>query len=260
MVVASFYVVMFQSCVRSYKGYLNGFFFVVRGNSSRGFSGIGNLYSTDARTTLPKASDSAQKPTATTRKHKSDSGPIITLIGTDNNPSVVPLSDAEKIAKRRDLKLVRIVDLDTKTQRPIYQLMTGAQYYTEDRKLRKEKSAKKGSGFKGDKLVTLSHRITPHDISSKLKNVTKWLSKTYEVRVVINGDNGNMNCAVSVQCKVHLISCSLVWRELESFVNDSRCEEVNFEQTNEHQIILKILDNISEHLESVGLATICISE
>lgn len=214
---------MFSSCVRRYKGFLNGFFPVVRGHSTHDFNGFGHtssigdcngklwglnsatsrfscLYSTDARTTSPKASDSAVlKPTATSsRKHKSDSGPIITLIGTDNNPLVVSLSDAEKIAKRRDLKLIRIVDLDTKTQRPIYQLMTGAQYYTEDRKLRKEKSAKEASGFKGNKLVTLSHRITSHDLSSKVKNITKWLSKAYEVRVVINGDNDNMKCAVSV--------------------------------------------------------------
>jgi translation initiation factor IF-3 len=202
---------MLPSYVSSYRRFLSGFFFVVRGNSRHGFSGFGHLYSTDARTTLPKTSDSlAQKPTTSSRSRKSDTGPIITLIGTDNSPSVVPLSDAEKLAKRRDLKLVRIVDLDTKTQRPIYQLMTGAQYYTEDKKLRKEKSTKKGSGFKGDKLLTLSHRISPHDLSSKLKNVTKWLSKSYEVRVVINGDSDNMKCAVSVQCEVHF--CSLVWK------------------------------------------------
>ncbi|PNF39715.1 hypothetical protein B7P43_G05645 [Cryptotermes secundus] len=191
---------MSHSCVNSYKGLLSGFFFVVRGNSRHGFSGFGNFYSTDRRTTLPQTSDSsAQKPTTTSsRKHKSDSGPVITLIGTDNSPSVVSLSDAEKLAKRRDLKLVRIVDLDTKTQRPIYQLMTGPQYYSEDRKQRNEKSTKKESGIKGDKLLTLSHRITPHDLSSKLKNVTKWLSKTYEVRVVINGDSNNMKCAEQV--------------------------------------------------------------
>jgi translation initiation factor IF-3 len=216
---------MFPSCARRYKGFLNGFF-LVRGHSAHDFHGFGHttnigdcngklldlnsatssssgLYSTDARTAPPKASDSSVlKPTASSsRNKKSDSGPIITLIGTDNNQSVVLFSDAEKIAKRRDLKLVRIVDLDTKTQRPIYQLMTGAQYYTEDRKLRKEKFAKEESGFKGYKLVTLSHRITPHDLSSKLKNITKWLSKAYEVRVVINGDKDNMKCAVSVHCK-----------------------------------------------------------
>jgi translation initiation factor IF-3 len=239
---------MFPSCVRRYKGFLNGFFLVVRGRSAHDFNGfehvpsVGDcngmlwglnsttsrfscLYSTNARTT-PKASDSSVlKPTAaSSRKHKSDSGPIITLIGTDNNPSVMSLSDAEKIAKRRDLKLIRIVDLDTKTQRPIYQLMTTAQFYTEDRKLRKKKSAKEESGFKGNKLVTLSHRITPHDLSSKLKNITKWLSKAYEVRVVINGDNDNMKCAVSASasCILYLylylyfvFPSVWFWRELE---------------------------------------------
>jgi translation initiation factor IF-3 len=130
---------MFQSYVCSYKGFLNGFLFIVCGNSRHGFSGFANLHSTDARTTLPKASDpSEQKPMVTaSQKLKSESGPIITLIGTDNNPSVVSLSDAKKIAKRSDLliELIRIVDVDMKTQRPIYWLMTGAQYYTEDRKL-----------------------------------------------------------------------------------------------------------------------------
>jgi translation initiation factor IF-3 len=217
---------MFPSCVRKYKGFLNGFSLVVRGHNAHDFNGFGHIprtgdivfqeklwglnsaatsfccvYSTDARTTHKASDPEVIKPTGTSsRKHRSDSGPVITLIGIDNNPSVVSLSDAQKIAKRRDLKLIRIVDLDTKTQRPIYQLMTLAQYYTEDRKLHKEKSVKEESGFKGDKLVTLSHRITPHDLSSKLKNITKWLSKSYEVRIVINGDNDNMKSAVSVQC------------------------------------------------------------
>jgi translation initiation factor IF-3 len=149
--------------------------------------------------TTSKAPDSSvQKPSvASSRNRRSDTGPVITLIGTENNIAVLSLSEAEKIAKRRDLKLVKVVDLDTKTQRPIYQLMTGAQYYKEDRKLRQEKAAKKEGGFKGEKLLTLSHRITPHDLSSRLKNISKWLSKTYEVRIVINGDSENMKSAVS---------------------------------------------------------------
>jgi translation initiation factor IF-3 len=194
------------------------------------------LFSTDTRITDSKASESSVQKTSATcpRKRKNDSGPVITLIGTDNNPTVLTFSEAEKIAKRRDLKLIKITDLDTKTQRPIYRLMTGAQYYEEDRKVRQEKSTKKEGGFKGEKLLTLSHRITPHDVSSRLKNISKWLSKNYEVRIVINGDKENMKCAVSVrnnmcECLLHPVYCGLMFGDLGcSCVNKPWCEEVYF--------------------------------
>ena len=173
------------------------------------------LYSTDTRITPQKASDSAvQKSTATSsRKLKNDTGPVITLIGTDNSLSVVSFTEAEKLAKRRDLKLVKIIDVDTKTHRPIYQLMTASQYYNEDKKRRQEKTAQKESGYRGEKLLTLSHRITSHDLYSRLKNIRKWLSKTYEVRIVINGDSENMKCAVSAPCTsvcAHVCVCVCV--------------------------------------------------
>lgn len=211
-------------CVRRYRVFLNRVAFIVHNHSKNvtyssgfghtscvesniNFKQVWNLnsaasssymYCTDTRTACESSDSSVQKPSVTSsRNRKNDTGPVITVIGTDNNPAVLSLSEAEKIAKRRDLKLVKIVDLDTKTQRPIYQLMTGAQYYKEDKKLRQEKAAKKEGGFKGEKLLTLSHRITPHDLSSRLKNISKWLSKTYEVRIVIDGDSENMKNAVS---------------------------------------------------------------
>lgn len=216
---------MFRSCFLTCKGYLEHSF-IVRGHSRnvpylltvRHLSCVGDhvfheklwdrnyvtstfsyLYSTGTRNTPQKTSDSAvQKSAATSRKLKNDCGPMVTLIGTDNSLAVMALSEAEKIAKRRELKLVRIIDIDTKTQRPVYQLMTGSQYYNEDKKQRLEKSAKKESGLRGEKLLTLSHRITPHDLSSRMNNIRKWLSKTYEVRIVINGDSENMKCAEEV--------------------------------------------------------------
>ena len=219
---------MFRSCFLRCKEYLE-YSFIVRGHSRivpyllavRHLSCVGDhvfqgklwdrnsvasafsyLYSTDSRSRPQKASDSAvQKSGATSsRKLKNDTGPVVTLIGTDNSLAVMSLSEAERIAKRRELKLVRIIDIDTKTQRPVYQLMTGSQYYNEDKKQRLEKNAKKESGLKGEKLLTLSHRITPHDLSSRINNIRKWLSRTYEVRIVVNGDSENMKCAVSSFC------------------------------------------------------------
>lgn len=115
--------------------------------------------------------------------------PKITLIAQDQSVSVVNLDEAQKISKRRDLKLVKIIDLDMKTQRPVYKLMTSAEYLNEDLKRREEKKRSKAEAtIKGDKLLTVSARITEHDLSSKIQNVLKWLRKSYEVRIVVAGD------------------------------------------------------------------------
>lgn len=50
-------------------------------------------------------------------KHKTS--PRVTLMH-DNKMEITTLDQAKKIAERRQLKLVNIVDFDTKTSRPIY--------------------------------------------------------------------------------------------------------------------------------------------
>lgn len=67
--------------------------------------------------------------------------------------------------------------------------MTSAEYLNEDLKRREEKKRSKAEAtIKGDKLLTLSARITEHDLTSKIQNVVKWLRKSYEVRIVVSGD------------------------------------------------------------------------
>lgn len=44
----------------------------------------------------------------------------ITLHGADGSLSITSLEDAQKLAKRRGLKLVKEKDLDGKSQRPVY--------------------------------------------------------------------------------------------------------------------------------------------
>ena len=151
-----------------------------------------NSYATDK----PSGANESEKNRSgvSTRKNKEDS-PIITLIGTDNNPTVLSLVDAEKLAKRRDLRLVNVVPMDTKTQRPVYKLMTLAQYYEEEKV---GKSVKKGGVIKGEKLLTMTSRITEHDLSTRLRQVKKWLLKSVEVRIVINGETNNMSAAVGI--------------------------------------------------------------
>lgn len=123
------------------------------------------------------------------KARKPKTSPKVTLVSTDESVSIVSLEEAEKISKRRDLKLVKIVDLSLKTQRPVYKLMTSAEYLTEDLKRREEKKrTREEATIKGDKLLSISARISEHDLNSKIQNVVKWLKKSYEVRVVISAD------------------------------------------------------------------------
>ncbi|XP_058835858.1 translation initiation factor IF-3, mitochondrial [Topomyia yanbarensis] len=142
-------------------------------------------YSTNsARPSPPGSSDGGA-----TGTKKPKTSPKITLVGTDDSVTIVSMDEAQKISKRRDLKLVRIIDVEVKTQRPVYRLMTSAEYLTEDLKRRQEKKLNREQmTIKGDKLLSISARITSHDLESKIHNVLKWLRKSYEVRVVIAGD------------------------------------------------------------------------
>lgn len=132
------------------------------------------------------------------KKKKTPIIPKITLL-SGNDISVTTLMEAQKLAKRRDLKLVNILDLDTKTQRPVYRLMTGAEYHKEDLKQREKKKAEKqNSTFKGEKLLIVSQNISEHDLQTHINKILKWLTKKYEVRMVINGNIENIKKAVSI--------------------------------------------------------------
>ncbi|XP_041782632.1 translation initiation factor IF-3 [Anopheles merus] len=147
---------------------------------------LGNVLFYSTKTSKPQEPAVAG---AANHNKKAKTSPKVTLIAADESISIVNLDEAGKIANRRNLKLVKITDLDTKTQRPVYRLMTGSEYLNEDLKRREEKKkSKQDASVKGDKLLTISARIAEHDLASKIQNVLKWLSKSYEVRIVVTGD------------------------------------------------------------------------
>uniref|UniRef100_U5EQP9 Putative translation initiation factor-3 n=1 Tax=Corethrella appendiculata TaxID=1370023 RepID=U5EQP9_9DIPT len=116
----------------------------------------------------------------------------ITLILPGDSVEVCTLEIAQKISKRRDLKLVKIVDLDTKSERPIYKLMTASGLLNEELKRREERRKQRADkSIKGEKLLSLTSRITEHDLNSKIQMAIKWLQKLYEVRVIILGDTND---------------------------------------------------------------------
>jgi len=119
--------------------------------------------------------------------------PKITLLGPDKNVSVVTLEVANKMCERRAMKLVKIIDLDTKTQRPVYRMMTANQFLREDavgESCRDEKNVTADKP-KSEKTALISSRIGRSDLESKVNNFRKWLDKLYEVRVTVTGDTAN---------------------------------------------------------------------
>lgn len=128
--------------------------------------------------------------------------PKITLISQDESISITTLEEAEKLSKRRELKLVKLVDYNMKTERPVYKLMTGAEYLQEDLKQRELRKTERdtSNAIKGDKVLIINYNISEHDLKTQLNKITKWISKHYEVKVVINGNASNMEKAVRDDC------------------------------------------------------------
>lgn len=78
-----------------------------------------------------------------------------------------------------------------------FRLMSGQEYFKEDVKQRLEKKeAKAKCTIKGEKLLTMSFKIGENDLKIKMNHLVKWLNKSYEVRIVIEGDSANKEASV----------------------------------------------------------------
>lgn len=136
-----------------------------------------------------KVQSPSEKDPESSEKKKKRFIPKITLLQQEAI-TITTLEEAQKLSKRRDLKLIKLTDLDTKTQRPVYKLMTGSEYHQEELKQRELRKKEKGSGdvLRGDKVLILNSVISQHDLSTHVNKIRKWLTKKYEVRISINCD------------------------------------------------------------------------
>ncbi|XP_023168727.1 translation initiation factor IF-3, mitochondrial isoform X1 [Drosophila hydei] len=121
----------------------------------------------------------------------------ITLIAQNEAISITTLEEAQKLAKRRDLHLLRLQQPDVKTGRVMFKLVTSSEMLA-DETLGKgaSKSADTQGLRKSEKSLSIGARMADHDLSSRLKNIIKWLNKRHEVRILIQGsvngaDEGN---------------------------------------------------------------------
>lgn len=80
---------------------------VLRGQPLSSFRRIA-FYCTEPKKTVPLSKNP---------KHKTS--PLITLLSGDKL-EIITLDNAKKIAERRQMKLVNVVDFDTKTSRAVY--------------------------------------------------------------------------------------------------------------------------------------------
>ena len=144
----------------------------------------------------PKAPNNQTNPNAPeqTKKRKPLTSPKITLISPEEEVITITLENAEKLANRRNLKLVKIVDFDTKSERPLYKLMTTQKYFEEDSMIKNRKNKEKDLR-KDEKFYNLSSKICEHDLDFKLANIIKSLTKKHDVRIIISQD-GNPEKAV----------------------------------------------------------------
>ncbi|XP_017115397.2 translation initiation factor IF-3, mitochondrial [Drosophila elegans] len=111
----------------------------------------------------------------------------ITLIQQNQSMSITTLEEAQKLAKRRELHLLRLQQTDAKTGRAMFKLVTAAEMLSDDADPSKS-SSEKAKEKRSEKSLTIGARITEHDLSSRLKNIAKWLAKRHEVRILIQGN------------------------------------------------------------------------
>jgi translation initiation factor IF-3 len=155
---------------------------------------------------------------------------------------VITLDQAKKIAEKRNMKLVNIIDRDTKSSRPIYKLMTSHEYHAEELKKREEKKEARGHPqIKAEKLLTINNKISQHDLESKVGKVKKWIEKMHEIRVVVGGEEGNMGGAEKITKTIEEAA-----KELEARVLQKR--------TKDNTIRFTLMPNVKKEKEKASTA------
>ncbi|XP_032683583.1 uncharacterized protein LOC116849968 [Odontomachus brunneus] len=119
--------------------------------------------------------------------------PKITLLSLDNSMVVTDLEKAERLAKHRNLNLIKVSDPDSKTCRAAYKLTSKLVDKTELLQDDKQKSFK---------LLYISATITKHDLLIKIKNIVKLLSKNNKVKIFITLDDTKENDVLNTITKM----------------------------------------------------------
>ncbi|KAK3853653.1 hypothetical protein Pcinc_039813 [Petrolisthes cinctipes] len=146
---------------------------------------MSRLISTTTRTLKKKVTGDNLEPRTPKRIHTDDDSPVIILIDREEKLSTTTLMQAGKMAKRRDLKLVKIEDPTLNKTKDVYKLLTGKEYYEQE--VKAKNNAKISQELKlVEKKIVFTSKIGPSDLTNKLHNIHKWLMKSYQIKVYLN--------------------------------------------------------------------------
>ncbi|XP_003707494.1 uncharacterized protein LOC100876293 isoform X2 [Megachile rotundata] len=121
--------------------------------------------------------------------------PKITLENTDGSLSVVLLNEAAKIAKRRNMFLIKMPYVDTKGSRDIYKIVDHATYINNsnaDTQVDLQNN-KKEKNNRSNKSFTIFAKINEHDLETKVNNINRLLKKNHLVTIILNCAAENTN-------------------------------------------------------------------
>ncbi|XP_015180156.1 PREDICTED: uncharacterized protein LOC107068361 [Polistes dominula] len=112
--------------------------------------------------------------------------PKITLLLPKDSMTVITMEEAQKLAKRRNLILMKVEDGQKRSSKDTYKLVEPTEHLKESKV--KDKSDKKTNELKSVKLIQLSAKISMYDIDVKVKHVKKLLQKKHKVKLIVNND------------------------------------------------------------------------
>lgn len=111
--------------------------------------------------------------------------PKITLHESDGRIiGIMTKSEAQRVARQRNLKLVLLQN--SGTNKEMYKLLTGDELHEERMKERRLKQDQQPEE-RDSKTLTLSSKISSHDIETRLKAIKKWLKKNHSVLITVLG-------------------------------------------------------------------------
>ncbi|XP_073844816.1 mitochondrial translation initiation factor 3 [Musca autumnalis] len=174
----------------------------------------GSLYLCQRQRTHDDGDESRSSAPPKKSVNKSSTSALKITLMQNQNVTVTSLEEAKNLAKRRSMHLVQVQKFDTKTQRPVYKLVSSAERLQEelsdlkgqDKDSSSTSTSDKAAQKKSEKTLNIGSRISDHDLASRLKNISKWLAKNNEVRILIQGNESD------------LTSCEKIYKTIEESI------------------------------------------
>lgn len=112
---------------------------------------------------------------------------------TDNNVGILPLADALKLAREKNLDLIEISPV---AQPPVAKIISYDKFrYQQEKKEKKQRATQKSTGMK---QIQISVREAKNDLQMKANRANEFLTEGHQVEIVMSlrgREKGNINFA-----------------------------------------------------------------